>query len=200
MGQKADTQLALVRVPPPNFCRCGAGTAGSISSRPPAPTCPALAAGQAWPRARVRVCVSDCQLIIPASPSCLRQYYYSVPVQLWNAISEVKSNMSPCILFTLSPAEQTALRLVPHFRSGRPNFPSSSLLVPLPRARTCLPHVRATGQVLGTPPSRTLDFPPPPATARRGCGLLAATHAVTPFSLGVRGRPPPSPLAEGDGA
>jgi hypothetical protein len=115
VGQKADTQLALVRVPPPNFCRCGAGTAGSISSRPPAPTCPALGAGQAWPRARVRVCVSDCQLIIPASPSCLRQCYYSVPLQLWNAISEVKSNMSPCILFTLSPAEQTALRLVPHF-------------------------------------------------------------------------------------
>jgi hypothetical protein len=176
VGQKADTQLALVRVPPPNFCRCGAGTAGSISSRPPAPTCPALGAGQAWPRARVRVCVSDCQLIIPASPSCLRQCYYSVPLQLWNAISEVKSNMSPCILFTLSPAEQTALRLVPHFRSGRPNFPSSSLLVPLPRARTCLPHVRATGQVLGTPPSVLRGHLTFPRLRRQlvgasGCGL-----------------------------
>lgn len=133
-----------------------------------------------------------CQTVSSSYPHrrlCLRQYYNSVPLQLWSAISEVKSNMSPCILFTLSPAEQTALRLVPHFPSGRPNSPHHHCWFRFrAHARvspTCARQVRYSVLLL----RGHLTFP---RLRRQLVGLLAATHAVTPFSL--RGRPPPSPL------
>ena len=93
VGQKADTQLANsvgVELDRSHLSPCPA--ARRPPARPaPRPTCPALAAGLA-----ARVC--QCQLVTPASSPAPAS-----TVQRWDAISEVKSNMSPCIL---SPSRQ----------------------------------------------------------------------------------------------